>query len=72
MIEPEMAFTDLTGNMDLAEEIVKLSASRMFARNVRKSWDFREICRQGTARSTGFRIGTPFPENYLHRRQLNC
>ena len=23
MIEPEMAFTDLNGNMDLAEEIVK-------------------------------------------------
>src|SRR5207248_6114458 len=28
---------------------------------------FREICRQGTARSTEFCIGTPFPENYLHR-----
>ena len=47
MIEPEMAFCDLQGNMDLAEEIVKYlirDIARTLPGRIRA---LREVCRQG-------------------------
>ena len=66
MIEPEMAFCDLNGNMDLAEELVKY-----LIRDIRENCPdelelFVEVRRQGTARATRLRAGAAVPAHQLH------
>jgi asparaginyl-tRNA synthetase len=66
MIEPEMAFCDLEGDMDLAEELVKY-----LVRDIREkcptSWAFRQIRRQGIARPARFCPRAALSTAQLHR-----
>jgi asparaginyl-tRNA synthetase len=55
MIEPEMAFCDLSGNMDLAEELVKYLIGDARKQCAEELEMFREIRGQGVACSTRFR-----------------
>jgi len=71
MIEPEMAFTDLSGNMDLAEEIVKY-LYRIFARNVRKSWDFSRNLSTRNCSIDWISYWNALSRELPTPRQLNC
>ena len=68
MIEPEMAFCDLNGDMDLAEELVKYLIA-----DIRKNCPdelelFAQIRRQGAAGAARFRGRAAVPADRLRGR----
>ena len=55
MVEPEMAFCDLAGNMKLAEEFLKYIIQAVLADAVADLDFFQKWYRQGTVRDAGAR-----------------
>ena len=45
MIEPEIAFADLTDDMNLAEDMIKYCRSTMLWSTARRRWNFSTVCR---------------------------
>ncbi len=66
MIEPEMAFCNLEGNMDLAEELVKYLIADVRRAVPGRGGAVLEVRRQGTAHATRLCAGASLPADQLH------
>ena len=72
MIEPEMAFCDLRGNMDVAEEIVKYLIRDIRSHCAEDVELFAKVRRQGTARAARFRARAAVSTHQLHAKRSSC
>jgi asparaginyl-tRNA synthetase len=70
MIEPEMAFCDLLGDMDLGESFVKAMAQHALKECAEDLSDLCAVCRQGIDRPSEFRDGTAVQEGALCTKPL--